>query len=374
MDCPVKYFTSQQGGAPVMNGVAGSLIALFDACLVYGFNLKTATSVVVVADVCTVTYSAPHGYEVDQVILLAGATPSGLNGEQRVVSLDANSLTFATTGISDQIASGTITTKAAPLGWQKVYTDTNLAVYRSADTNGSQMYLRVNDSATTYAGLRAYEDMTDVNTGTGWWSNGGAELFSTKSDAVNGSSRKWGLVGDSRLIYFDALWNSAFLQGAFFVFGDIVSYKAGDAYGCFCAGDTSYQNTNPTTLTSNGSSANRALARSHTQVGGSVQAGVWGKTIGSSFLGNGSITYPNPVDNALVMLGPIIVSEGTTVLRGELPGIYGTPHTFGASLHGTKVDGISGLTDRKALLLATNGNGFGGSIAHLAIDITGPWR
>ena len=129
----VKYFTSAMAGAPQLNTTAGCLIAMLDACLIDGFGLKTADSVVVASNIATLTVAAGVGFADHAVVLIAGATPAGLNGEKRILSKTTTTITFDATGISDQTASGTITAKLAPAGWQKQFSATNLAAYRSTD-------------------------------------------------------------------------------------------------------------------------------------------------------------------------------------------------------------------------------------------------
>jgi len=49
-------------------------------------------------------------------------------------------------------------------GWEKVYTATNIAVYRPR--HGLRIYMRVDDTTTQYALIRFYETMSDASTGT----------------------------------------------------------------------------------------------------------------------------------------------------------------------------------------------------------------
>ena len=46
----VKHFHSAMSGAPVLNGTAGSLIAVLDACLQDGFGLKAASGITVASE------------------------------------------------------------------------------------------------------------------------------------------------------------------------------------------------------------------------------------------------------------------------------------------------------------------------------------
>lgn len=82
--------------------------------------------------------------------------------------------------------------------WQKVFTGTNLAVYRA--TTGERRYLRVFDPNGTQAQVRAYETMSDASTGTGAFPSTAQRTVSTyfvykSSDAT---PRSYAIVGDSR--------------------------------------------------------------------------------------------------------------------------------------------------------------------------------
>jgi hypothetical protein len=132
MSTKTKFFTSAASGAPVLTGQAGSLLGLLDACLVTGYGLLTATSVVVAGGVATATFATPHSALADMVILVAGATPSGLNGEQRVIAHSGNTLTFPT-AVADGTATGVITVRVAPLGWTNPFTGTNKTAYKMVD-------------------------------------------------------------------------------------------------------------------------------------------------------------------------------------------------------------------------------------------------
>ena len=92
------WYHSDETGAPALNNTAGSLIALLDALLITGFNTKAVTSVSVSAGVATAVISG-HGYEVGKTLLIAGATPTGLNGNQVITAVvDANTVRWAAVG------------------------------------------------------------------------------------------------------------------------------------------------------------------------------------------------------------------------------------------------------------------------------------
>ena len=113
MTSPIKHFYSGMAGAPTLNGLAGSMIGLLDACLVNGFNLLTLDSLVVASNVLTGT-KASHGYVVDQVILVAGANESALNGEWTITTVTSSTFSAAAPGVGNTTGTGTISSKAAP--------------------------------------------------------------------------------------------------------------------------------------------------------------------------------------------------------------------------------------------------------------------
>lgn len=201
MTYPVKYLHNDMRGAPVLSGTAGTLVSMIDACLLTGFGQVTLTSLVVAGGVATATVSAGDTFEEGAVVLVDGATPAGLNGEQRVLSSTSTTFTFATTA-PDGTATGTITAKYAPVGgWEKSFSGTNKAVYRSIDPQANGHYLRVDDAGATVARVRGYESMSDVDTGVAPFptdaqiSDGG---YWYKRGSASSSAVRWALHGDAR--------------------------------------------------------------------------------------------------------------------------------------------------------------------------------
>jgi hypothetical protein len=365
------------GGAPRCSGTAGDLIALLDGCLINGFNLLAPSSVVVASGVATANFAAPHGFVPHQVIRVAGASPNELNGEARVVSVASNSLTFATTA-ADGTASGSISIKAAPIGdWEKVFSGTNKAVYRSSDVTGNRAWLRVDDSATTTARARFYESMTDVDTGEGpmptvaqsangaWW---------PRSDTAGTTARSWALVGDGKLFFLGVRPAAADSSYAcsWWVAGEIVSYKTADGYGAVLLEAMDYYGYNSRLAYFDGSIGNGFyVQRTHTQLGSAVGCGIYGCRLGMSSGVNG-LAYPSPVDNGLMVHRGILLVESGAI-RGELPGLLQIPQNVGTALPQATVDaGFAGFDGRLVgvFRMATPGWGTGA----IGFDLTGPWR
>lgn len=381
MSHPVKWFDSTMGGAPVLSGRPGAIIALLDACLINGFNVLTPSSMTVSGGVATVAYSTAHGYLQHQVIEVSGATPDGLNGERRVLSVvDINTITIDATGIADGTASGTISTRAAPVGtWEKVYSGTNKAVYRCTDPSSTRLYLRVDDTDPYDALVRGYESMSDVDTGVGEFPTT-AQMSSgwswRKSSSANATARRWRIFSDGRFFHLMARWSSNTPYGAaWYLFGDIRSYKPGDAYHCAIGGHlvkgASEPGSSPTPAECYGDSNVMSIARSHAQTGSPV----YGRRSGSrlcAYFGIYGQPYPSPVDGGLLLHAPVHVTEGgvTSPLRGALPGVL-QPVQTAPLTDGAVVSDLDGLPGRTIMLVQIDYNGLQGRVA---FDITGPWR
>ena len=378
-------------GAPTLNGVAGSLIAVLDACLVDGFGLKTADSVAVSGGIATATFSTGHSFGPDVIALVTGATPAGLNGEKRVLTTSTNTITFDATSIADGTATGTIAVKLAPAGWAKPFSGTNLAAYRAIDPTGTRMFLRVGDTGTTTARVVGYESMSDVNTGVAAFpleaqlSGGG---FWPKANAANASARSWTVIADSRgfwvHLHTHAL-TAPGISGNVWGFGDFESYKAGDPYACalfMSYIDVASSAVNQGGAVENGSPGGVAgpyAPRSFTGLGGSAQLyHLTESHFGlSSLSGTGAgaavSVYPNGPNNGL-LLSRKLVAENNIAIRGIVRGALLAPQNcHGAFNWCDKVDGQGTLAGRKLLAIKVGAPAGTASQGVVFFDITGPW-
>lgn len=389
---PVKWFRNGMTGAPVLNGVPGSLIAVLDACLINGFNLVTLDSLAVAGNVLTGT-KAGHGFEIDQVIVTS-ANEAALIGEWTVTAVTSSTFTAVATGVANVAGTGTLTAKAAPLGWQKVFTGTNKAVYRSADMTGSRMYLRVDDTAAQVGRVRGYEAMSDIDTGTGPFptdvqiSGGG---YWGKSDAANATANNWALFGNSKVFFTQRRYSTS--QGAgsdtsvgLDIFGDYPSLKPGDAFNCVL----SCTNSQAQAIAA-GYSALSLLsgtptvcllygARSHTQIGAAISnLALSSNGMGLAIAGfasgapNIQAAYPSPLTNGLFMQKPCL-AEGNNVRCLDFPGVYHIVNALTGFGHLTKMTAIPGVADRTFMSCHAPNQGSGGALVGIvAFDITGPW-
>lgn len=386
----VKWAVSSMTGAPTLSGTAGSLIAVLDAFLVTGFGTKAVDSAQVTDGICRLSFTGTSAALEHTVITVAGVTGDGavLNGEQRVSAVSSTYVEFAC-DLPDEPLTGTITFKIAPLGWEKVFSKTNVAVYRSTDIAGTRAYYRVDDTHTQYARVQMYESMTDVDTGVAAAPTSPAGGFYWhKRQSSGGTGVYWVLVGDSRAFYVLIAPNNntsadsanAYGTRSFFA-GDINSYRSGDAWSAAVGGtsNTSYDNTAGCVFASNANSGMVLQRQSHGIGGATATARAVTGNSGAASGADGTLgAFPSRSDNGL-RLSPIMVSDGdmtTAGPRGEMPGAYHCPQTgligaFGADVRLT--DGQGNFTGKKLLTVGC-GNPSGVATGCAVLDVTGPWR
>lgn len=398
VDTSVKFFHADFPGAPVLTGQVGALVALLDACLVTGFGLRSATSLVVAGGVATLTLSsdAKNGNLLNSVILVEGSSIAVLNGEQRVTAASSTTLSFATAA-ADGTSSGSITVKTAPAGWIKPHSGANLAAFKSASPEATGCLLRVDDTGTTSARVVGYESMEDINAGTGPFPaplqvSGG--MYLPKSYTADATANPWEFIADHRGFHYvpahSFASSSSFAGRTGWWFGDIAPRKSGDAYACaLLAGNsaTDYMGVNYRSMNSLGRDV--FLPRSYTGIGAAVRSGryspilapsssnVDNETSGASpYCGN----YPNGADNALVT-SPLLVLEGgsniNAVWRGAVPGVYHSPQLILAGTFAPRavIDATEGLAGRKLLAAPASANTVPLATAPgcTFYDVTGPW-
>lgn len=391
-DTTVKYFHSSMAGAPTLNGTAGALITVLDACLVNGFGLVAVSSLVVSSGIATAT-TAGHSAEVGSVVLIAGATPAGLNGEKKVLSVGGGNttLTFDATGISDQTATGTISVKLAPAGWEKSYSSgTTIAVYKSLDIAGTGCYLRVNDAAARYARAIGYETMTGHSTGsrpfptTAQLSGG---VYWDKSGTADATARGWTVASDGRMVYLALRPDPSPEENSTFVaFGDLNSVKSADAWACVINGATedlvgetaSVFQWYPSSDTS--SASGTWLARAHGGAVGAIPAlrgfALMNLPLAGYESGRAGMQYPNGPDGGLYLTAHNLLEEASVCLRAISPGLYCCPQTlpFQWMAANAEFDGDGALTGKRLRVVPYSGAGFDGQQAFAFLDSTGPWR
>lgn len=356
----VNFYRNQDTGAPVIDGVAGSLITLLDAVLVNGYNSKTIT---ITRSGATATATATtHGFNDLQTILISGANEADYNGTFRITNVTANTFDFTVANSPTTPATGTITAKVNPAGWAKTYSGTNKAVYRAA--TGNRRYYRIEDNTTptaNHAYIRGYEEMTDVDTGTGPFPNliqFATPLIIRKSSAVSAVTRDWLVVATPTFVHLYIDSESAVgsfvgsTDGNAYFWGDFPSKRAGDTWNsCIHANASSGTNNNTfytyglqNTYTVRDWWGNGTAKRIH-QVW-------WGGVSPASGFG---LQYPCPMTGDIHLVQCRIVSIATNNMYhiwGYIPGVWssGTSSSTGPA-SGDTLTGTNGplgdLTGKK---------------------------
>jgi len=386
----IYTFDSTQAGAPVLSGTAGALATVLKACLVDGFGAGAVVSLVVTAGIAKATYSASHPFRAGTVARIAGATPAGLNGDKLILTTTVNSVTYAAPDVADGAATGTITSRMAPAGWQELFAGTvaNVLVVKPTAVEATGCVLRIDDAGTTNARLRGYESMTDAVTGQGpipLDSHVAGGVYWSKAYGADGTPISWRVWADSRGFYFAVAPRGNVNRYTLFYAGDLASFKPGDAWGWLLTGNASDQagvTWRPDGCcgwSSRNARAGIYLARSHTGVGQSIAAARYGSHhngpatetyAGTSGYAWGS--YPNSPNNGLMTGELEVFALG---MRGTLPGLLHPVQDCGdAFTSGTTLEGTNEFLGRKLMAWRVGppvlGGEGGGTVF---IDSTGPW-
>lgn len=124
----------------------------------------------------------------------------------------------------------------SPAGWSVEWEDAgaNKIVFRNSQAaGGSGAYLRVDDSNATVTSFQMFEDMTDIDTGTG----GTLEYMIVKSSAASGTARPWKLFADERTFYGCVLGDNTSVPLSTWTYLGWTSTFGGGDYRAFRPGD-----------------------------------------------------------------------------------------------------------------------------------------
>ena len=387
----VKTFASTDPGASALSGTAGSQLAIVKTCLVDGRGAGAVATLVVAAGIATANYAAGHPFAVGSAGEFAGATPTGLNGQKRILSVATNSVTFEATGVADGAATGSITSKLASAGWQQVFGATNITCLKPTVVEATGCVLRIDDTGTTSARLRGFESMTSASVGTGLFptdSQLSGGMWLGKSDAANATARPWRMWASERSVL---LWISPSAAagnqktGQLYVFGDYASYRSGDAFSCIVTGGTAAGDVSSSIATftgclgygnGSGTPANAFVARGPLAVGGSLNVRKISASnsvaaySGTATYNVNTFPYPNVADNALRLV-PLELHHTQYGLLGRVPGAYHCAQTLGDAFGtGDLVPG-EGVFAGKVFMAVRVGPLVGGTVF---IDTTGLWE
>ena len=267
------------------------------------------------------------------------------------------------------------------LGWTKPFSGTNLAAYKQ--TSGSEFYCRVADTGAQSATAAGFETMSDINTGTNRFPTTGqlsSGVYLYKSSSANSNARGWLLVGDEKRFYLFVAWLAPTIDGSTsygqtLAFGDITSFKTGDAYNCMIEGaigadpGLNFFGELGNTLSYAGTA--KYMARSFTQIGGSVMVSKHtdnAKSNSTTNMANSGVAYPDPVSGGM-LLGATYIAERTAVVRGIQTGIWVPLHHLPGN-PGDTFSGTGNLSGKTFMLVDV---AHGSSRGRCAVEISDTW-
>lgn len=343
----VKYFRNDMPSAPVIHGAAGSGVAALRAMLVTGFGLRSVTSAVVQGGFARLTLAA-EPLQVNMlytVIQVDGATPSDLNGEQRVMYASATELRFPT-ALPDGPVAGSITIKSASAGWEELFIGSvsNKAAFRRLDPQATVFTLLVDDTLGANIGVRGVLSASSVTAGTSPFPDTTNPAYWLKSGSASANAVNWDFFADSRAFYFSP-YQSTFVGGSYptsrvashYFFGDPIPTRFSDPNACVIIGKLNATASNEphfgTALNYSVTSTASCWAKSWIGTGTPPRAylGTEGSSA-SSFSGDDPTrgTFPNPCDGTLytarAMVSENAHSGSNAINRAYMPGVLHIPH------------------------------------------------
>lgn len=115
----------------------------FEKMLSTGYNLQTVNSVSISGDQITFTYGGAHNYVSDRVLKVEGGPLASINnGEFRLDSVTPTTVTFTLEGSPSSIPGG-FNTYVAPLGWDQVYKEGLVHIYKMKYLDERDLYVRM---------------------------------------------------------------------------------------------------------------------------------------------------------------------------------------------------------------------------------------
>lgn len=379
----VKWARSSMPGAPSLTRAAGSLISLLDSLLVDGWGSQTATSVVVAGGIATATFSTDHAAALHAVVLVSGVTGGmvALNGEQKITSVESNKVRWAT-AVADGTATGTITVKMAAAGWAKPFTETNLAVYKSAHPAAHGQFLRINDTAAGNARAVGYENMTAISTGTGLFPSSaqfsGGYYWGKSQEPTGTNPVPWLFGSDERTFYLLVQPSYVYYSGAapnstVQAFGDMVPESAaGDAFATLISGAVvgDWTNNGGVFVLNYESGVDSMVATPRIFTG----TGTSNRGMAKCEWRSPATSLPNPITGAISAGRVTYHDSAYSFARAVLPGVYVCPLSGGEKVVAPhEIISMEGGKTAAAFYIGYNSSD--PNPANLGLlDVIGPWR
>lgn len=154
----IKFYAHTNNNAPQLQNAYGSMIKVLDAWLINGSFVGNVLSLTVSGRIATAVVDANHNLLNYQVIKIAGANQSELNGEHRITSIENG--TMFKFELPDDLGitagTGSITCSLTPLGWEKPFSSSN------PNGGGKAAYRSKNELLTRRPFLRVVDELDPV--------------------------------------------------------------------------------------------------------------------------------------------------------------------------------------------------------------------
>lgn len=138
-----KYFDFSDVGLDFCAGSKNLFPDRFKKMLALGYNEQTVSSVTVAGNQVTFTYGGTHGYVADRVLKVSAPEILSINGGEFVIdSVTVNTVTMTIEGAPSSIA-GNFKTNIASLGYQLVYEQNPVQLYKFKALDESDLFLRL---------------------------------------------------------------------------------------------------------------------------------------------------------------------------------------------------------------------------------------
>lgn len=137
-----KYYEMSDIGLDFNSGSKAIFPDRFKKMLAQGYNEQTVSSVAVTGNQVVLTYGVSHGYVANRVLKITSGSLTAINnGEFYIDSVTTNTVTLTIDNAPLSVAGGFIT-KIASLGWELLYEQAFIHVYKFKHIDNTDMYAR----------------------------------------------------------------------------------------------------------------------------------------------------------------------------------------------------------------------------------------
>ncbi len=352
----VRKFRSTDANAPVLTAQCGKLVQVLDAILVNGYTGTASLGWSIAYTGYAYSGTATGGANNKLIDTTRNFTTDGVvvgaSVHRTADGLNAGVTSITTTTNPNDTLNFTATTNTPTFGAADAYTiDGNLRVYRAP--SGNRYYLRVSDLLPQSALIRGWEVKADVldvadasNTGP-FPTHAQSSTVSCWKGDLNALPKVWNLFSNGVIFYmiinaYPYYGWAGYATGM--MFGDYVSYKAGDTWNTIlCGNSTAAYNTCYIYYASAGLAGGCYQVRLNSGVGASVlfaRRPIMGEIWVGVHWNVGTYPNPDPITGGLILSRIMVLTGGLAC--GYLPGIWSWLHPLG--YHGDTISGATGGT------------------------------